>query len=79
MSEMGDDFIEKGSNVEGNVYVDPRMKLPLYILRSSGLVLVISLEEEFFKTSLLVPVLCPLWVDLFFTELVALRMLYLCS
>ena len=23
MSEMGEDFIEKGSNVEGNVYVDP--------------------------------------------------------
>ena len=23
MSEMGDDFIEKGSNVEGNVHVDP--------------------------------------------------------
>ena len=43
------------------------------------MVVAILLEKELFKISLLVPVLGPLWVGLFFIELVVLRMLYICS
>ena len=52
---------------------------PSYILKSFESVVVKLLEKGLFKISLLVPVLCPLWVDLFFIELVVLQMLYLCS
>ena len=51
---------------------------PSYILKSFESVVVILLEKGLFKISLLVPVLCSLWVDLFFIELVVLRMLSLC-
>ena len=45
------------------------------ILKSFESVVVTSLAKVLIKISLLVPVLCPLWVDLSFIELVALRML----
>ena len=79
MSEMGDDFIEKGSNAEGNVHVDPPDEATTLHVKKFRVGSGNIIGKGFFKTSLLVPVLFPQWVALFFTELVTLQMLYLCS
>ena len=55
------------------------LKNPLsYIQKNSESVVVILLEKELSKISLLVPVLCLLWVVLSFIELVVLRTLLSC-
>ena len=82
MSETGEVIIDKdsGNNMETLMLLMILLKnLLFYTLKSFGLVVVILLEKELFKISLLVPVPCPLWVGLFFIELVVLRMLYLSS
>ena len=56
----------------------PTKEPPILHTKKSVLVVVILLEKELFKISLLVPVLCPLWVVLFFIELVVLRTLSPC-
>ena len=81
MSETGDVIVDKdNSNNMGNfdAFDDPLEDPLSYILKSFESVVVILLEKELFKIYLLVPVLCPRWVDLSFIELVVLRMLYLC-
>ena len=47
-------------------------------IKNSELVVVILLEKELSNISSLVPVLCLLWVVLFFIELVVLRTLSPC-
>ena len=82
MSETGEVIIEKGGGNDGEtlmLFITLMKNLLLYTLKSFGLVVVILLEKELFKISLLVPVLCPLWEGQFFIELVVLQMLYLCS
>ena len=82
MSETGEVIIEKDNSTTGQtlmLLIILMKNLLFYTLKSFGLVVVILLEKELFKISLLAPVLYPLWVGLFFIELVVLRMLYLCS
>ena len=73
MSETGEVIIEKGGGNDGEtlmLFITLMKNLLLYTLKSFGLAVVILLEKELFKISLLVPVLCPLWEGLFFIELV---------
>ena len=69
------------NNIMGNfdAFEDPLEEPTILHTKRFESVVVILLGKELFKISLLVPVLCPLWVALFFIELVALRMQYLCS
>ena len=56
----------------------PAEEPPILHTKKSELVVVILLEKELSKISLLVPVLCLLWVVLFSIELVVLRTLSPC-
>ena len=56
----------------------PAEEPPILHTKNSVLVVVIFLEKELFKISLLVPVLCLLWVVLFFIKLVVLQTLLPC-
>ena len=82
MSETAEVIVERDNSNNGGNFdaFDNLMKnLLFYTLKSFGLVVVILLEKELFKISLLAPVLFPLWAGLFFIKLVVLRTLYLCS
>ena len=82
MSESGEVIANEGNNNNMETLMPSMILLRdllSCILKSFESVVVILLGKELFKISLLVPVLCPSWVALFFTELVALRMQYLCS
>ena len=78
MSEIGEIIVDMdNNNIMKNS--DAPAKEPLsYIQKNSVLVVVILLEKELFKISLLVSVLYPLWVVLSFIELVVLRTLLPC-
>ena len=81
MSETREVIVEKDSsnNRETLILLIILMKnLLFYTLKSFGSVMVILLEKELFKISLLVLVLYPLWVVLSLIELVVLRMLFPC-
>ena len=73
MSETREVIVENDSSNKGEtlmILIILMKNLLFYILKSFELVVVILLEKELFKISLLVPVLCPLWEGLFFIELV---------
>ena len=78
MSEIGETIVDmdNSNNMENS---DAPAEGPLsYIQKSSVLVVVILLEKELSKISLLVLVLYLLWVVLSFIELVVLRTLSPC-
>ena len=82
MSEIREVIVDKdsGNNMENvDAFDYPHEEPTISHTKKFRTVLVILLEKELFKISLLVPVLCPLWEGQFFIELVVLRMLYLCS
>ena len=78
MSEIGEDIIDKdsGNNMENfDAFDDPHEDPTILHTKKFWIVVVILLEKELFKISLLVLVLCPLWAGLFFIKLVVLLML----
>ena len=78
MSEIGEIIFNMDNN---NIMKNSNalLKNPLsYIQKNSALVVVILLEKELFKISLLVSMLYLLWVVLSFIELVVLRTLSPC-
>ena len=78
MSEIGETIVDmdNSNNIENSDA--PAEEPPILHTKKSELVVVILLEKGLFKISLLVPVLCLLWVVLFFIELAVLRTLSPC-
>ena len=77
MSEIVEIIVDMDNNNIMENSDAPAEEPPTYKINYE-LVVVILLEKELSKISLLVPVLCLLWVVLFFIELVVLRMLSPC-
>ena len=80
MSETGEVIVDKDNNMENFDAFDDPLEDPTILHTKkfrigSGNII----GKGVIQDSLLVSVLCPLWVGLFFTELVVLQMLYLCS
>ena len=78
MFEIGEIIVDMDNNNIMKNSDAPAEEPPTLHTKNSELVVVILLEKELSKISLLVPVLCLLWVVLFSIELVALRMLSPC-
>ena len=78
MSEIGEIIVDMDNNNIMENSDAPAEEPPILHTKKSELVVVILLEKELSKVSLLVPVLCLLWVVLFFIELVVLRTLSPC-
>ena len=78
MSEIGEIIVDMDNNNIMKKFDAPAKEPPILHTKNSVLVVVILLEKELFKISLLVPVLYLLWVVLSFTELVVLRTLLPC-
>ena len=78
MSEIGEIIVDMDNNNIMKNSDAPAKEPPILHTKKFVLVVVILLEKELFKISLLVPVLHLLWVVLFFIELVVLRMLLPC-
>ena len=78
MSEIGEVIANMGDNNIMENSDAPAKEPTIFHTKNSVLVVVILLEKELFKISLLVPVLYLLWVVLSFTELVVLRTLLPC-
>ena len=78
MSEMGEDFIEKGSNVEGNVYVEPPDETTTLHIKKfwvgSGNIIGKGVLQDFFTCAGALPTMGGSILH----KLVALRMPYLC-
>ena len=78
MFEIGEIVIDLDNNNIMKNSDAPTKEPTIFHTKNSVLVVVILLEKELFKISLLVPVLYLLWVVLSFTELVFLRTLLPC-
>ena len=78
MSEIGEIIVDMDNNNIMKNFDAPDKEPTIFHTKNSVLVVVILLEKELFKISLLVPVLCLLWVVLSFIELVFLRTLLPC-
>ena len=78
MSEIGEIIADMDNNNIIENSDAPAEEPPTLHTKDFELVVVILLEKELFKISLLVPVLCLLWAVLFSIELVVLRTLLPC-
>ena len=78
LSEIGEIIVDMDNNNIMKIFDAPAKEPPILHTKKSVLVVVILLEKELFKISLLVSVLYLLWVVLSFIELVVLRMLLPC-
>ena len=78
MSEIGEIIVDMDNNNIMKNSDAPAKEPPILHTKNSVLVVVILLEKELFKISLLVPVLYLVWVVLSFIELVVLRTLLPC-
>ena len=78
MSEIGEIIVDMDNNNIMKNSDAPAKEPTIFHTKNSVLVVVILLENELFKISLLVTVLYHLWVVLSFTELVVLQTLLPC-
>ena len=78
MSEIGEIIIDMDNNNNMENSDAPAEEPTILHIKNFESVVVILLEKGLFKISLLVPVLCLLWVVLFSIELVVLRTLSPC-
>ena len=78
MSEIGVIIVDMDSNNIMKNSDAPAKEPTIFHTKKFVLVVIILLEKELFKISLLVPVLYLLWVVLSFTELVVLLTLLPC-
>ena len=80
MSETGEVIIDKDNNMENFDAIDDPLENPIILHTKkfrigSGNIIGKGVIQDFFTCAGALPI----WVGLFFIELVVLRMLYLCS